>query len=219
MLLTMLHLSVSLILTFYSVMLVRMGKRKLGESDSDAFDESDDEKENEKSIVLNRDSDSSKEAEGSFDSVTGGKMSGLSSDSGSEEEKEIIVQATKGSTSIGNSKEENNVIERERFDEKMVQTLTQPCPEPAVVAVTEEINIENMHSNNSVNENNKEEIDKDLKGCGQSLESTHVVSLESNQDSGESIVSKSIVETEKPLNFDEYNSAVELEVCFTKLIS
>lgn len=211
-------------------MIVRMGKRKLGESDSDVSDEddSDDEKENETSTILNCDSqsNSSKEALGSLDSVTGGKMGGVSCESGSEEEKEIVVQATieSGGFSIRNSKEEQyNVIEADSVDEKMIQSSTPPCSEPAVVAGTEVISAEKMHFDDSVNENKKEEIDKHPDGSGQDLESTLVsnadCSLESNQDPGESIASQSIVKKQKPLTLFEFNSAAELEVCFTKLIS
>lgn len=207
------------------VLIIRMGKRKLGESDSD-IDDTDDEEENEKSIVLHNgnNSDSSKEAERSSGSVTGGKQDGGSSgggscESGSEEEKEIAMQGRLESDELSAEdsppKEQNHVAGPVTQDEKIVPSLT--------LSSMELEPDEKMDYNDPVIGNVDEAVGQSPKascsGCGEGVESTSIVpevspSLESNKEvREETAASTNVTETDKPLNFDEYNSAAEMEVC------
>ncbi|XP_015888769.2 uncharacterized protein LOC107423674 [Ziziphus jujuba] len=200
-----------------------MGKRKLGESDSD-IDDTDDEEENEKSIVLHNgnNSDSSKEAERSSGSVTGGKQVGGSSgggscESGSEEEKEIAMQGRLESDELSAEdsppKEQNHVAGPVTQDEKIVPSLT--------LSSMELEPDEKMDYNDPVIGNVDEAVGQSPKascsGCGEGVESTSIVpevspSLESNKEvREETAASTNVTETDKPLNFDEYNSAAEME--------
>lgn len=209
-----------------------MGKQKLGESDSDS-DDTDDVKENEKSTVLNNgyNSESSKEAERSSGSVTGGKQHGGSSgggscESGSEEEKEIAVQGRMETDELSvedsTTKEQNHVVEPVTHG-KIAASLTLSSKEPAVVSGIESVQDEKMDYNDpvigNIDEGNGQSPKASSLGCGERVESTSIVPefsspLESNKEvHEETAASTNVTETEKPLNFDEYNSAAEMEVC------
>lgn len=201
----------------------------MGESDSDTEDDdSDNEDKKEKSVVLNsgNNSDSSKDAEGSLDSVTGRKQDGeisggTSGESGSEEEKEIVVQGTQGQESLHSEK--NDVVESVIHEEKIVRSASTPYSEPDVVLKPEAVQEEKMDFNGPdmgnmdvVDQSQKVSSSGDVKG----IETTSIV-LEANGSSEsnprvreETVASGDAAEIEKPLNFDEFNSAAEMEVCF-----
>ncbi|GMI75931.1 hypothetical protein like AT4G01000 [Hibiscus trionum] len=169
-----------------------MGKRKVDESDSD--DSSEDEEESEKSIVLNNGnhSDSSKGTEGSSGSILGGNQDiefsgGASSETGSEEEKEVVLPPS--SDSCG--KDANAMVEAD------------------VIAGSEAAPAEMLEHNgtNPVAENG---------GVGLESELNNEVNCSLNPEAEvrkETVVSNAIItEPEKPLNFDDFNSSEEMEV-------
>ncbi|KAM1140839.1 hypothetical protein FF1_040842 [Malus domestica] len=204
-----------------------MGKRKMGESDSED-DDSDNEDKNEKSIVLNNgnNSDSSKETERSLDSVTGRKQDGEisgggSSESGSEEEKEMVVQGAQpfgggpGQESLDNEK--NEMVEPVIPEEKMVSSASVTCSELDTVLGVEADQDGKIGCSGPEMGNLNEVVGQSQKvpssGHGQEIESASVIA-EAN-DSGvqeETVASGNTLEIEKPLNFDEYGSAAEMEV-------
>ncbi|KAM1019515.1 hypothetical protein ACFX13_041597 [Malus domestica] len=204
-----------------------MGKRKMGESDSED-DDSDNEDKNEKSIVLNNgnNSDSSKETERSLDSVTGRKQDGEisgggSSESGSEEEKEMVVQGAQpfgggpGQESLDNEK--NEMVEPVIPEEKMVSSASVTCSELDTVSGVEADQDGKIGCSGPEMGNLNEVVGQSQKvpssGHGQEIESASVIA-EAN-DSGvqeETVASGNTLEIEKPLNFDEYGSAAEMEV-------
>lgn len=215
------------------VLTVRLGKQKLGESDSEYSDDdgTDDEKESEKSIVVNNGnhSDLSKEAEGSSGSVTGGKQDGGSSgggscESGSEEEKEIVVQGLKESDEAvedSTQKEQNNVVEAVIHDEKISHSSTLFTMESAADIGNESVQDEKLVCDDPVKDNIDEAVCQLPKscnlGCGEGVTSTSIVpeasSSESNQEvNEETAASGNAREIEEPLNFDQFNSASEMEV-------
>lgn len=190
-----------------------MGKRKLAESSDD--DDSDDEQENEKSTVLNNGnhSDSSKDAEGSSDSVTGGKQDGEFpgggySESGSEEEKENVVLGKEESGELpiedSFSDGQNDASEPVTHNEMTAQVSTVPSSD-------EVVRDEKMNCNETVAENVSTSSHRDV------VESKLLVSESRPLESGPEVheeagSSRNVAETETPLNFDQFNSAVELEV-------
>ncbi|XP_024020957.1 replication stress response regulator SDE2 [Morus notabilis] len=190
-----------------------MGKRTLAESDGD---DSDEEQENEKSTILNNGnhSDYSKDAEGSSGSVTGGKQDGElsngSSESGSEEEKENVVLGSKDCCELPIQdsllEEQSDVSEPLAHGEKIAQATTVPCSDEVVQE-------EKMNCDETVVEN------VSTSSCRDGVESTVLVSDSPSSESGlgvheEADSSKNVAETETetPLDFDRFNSAVELEV-------
>lgn len=226
---------ISLILVTEFVLIIRMGKQKLGESDSDDSDDdgTDDEKESEKSIVVNNGnhSDLSKEVEWSSGSVTnvkqdGGSCGGGSCESGSEEEKEIVAQGRKESdeqVEESPQQEQNNVVEPVTRDEKITQSSTLSCTEPADDNGSESVQDEKVVCNDPVKDNTDEVVGQLPKvctsGCGEGVTTTSIVpeashSLESNQEvNEETATGRNVTEVEEPLNFDLFNSATEMEVC------
>ncbi|XP_031263117.1 replication stress response regulator SDE2 [Pistacia vera] len=204
-----------------------MGKRKLGESEDEDSDD-DDGEENEKSIVLNNSnqSDSNKETEGSTGSVTGGKPDGEfsgggSSESGSEEEKEILVQQNLESSGCSGedvSHEENAVVEPEIHEEK-VQSTGASCLEPKFVSAIESEhkscggpasgNTEEVvgHSPNVLSSGNEEGYDS----RPMDAEATGASECKSRVPEEAVVASTNVVELERPLDFNEFNSAVEME--------
>jgi len=198
----------------------RMGKRKLNESDSDYSDDSDVEGEMEKSDLLNDQNESeSTKAEGSLASVTGGGgASGSGScESGSEEEKEAVVQGNVGC--VGLLSDESI----QAMDEPVISNGATAMPNESVVvglnaeedghqdchggvsdkfdgAVNQASNITVSETVATGNSNNDMEIDG-------SLEHKAAVNEESSP-------STSVPAMDEPLNFDAFNSSAELEVCF-----
>ncbi|KAK7285791.1 hypothetical protein RJT34_20572 [Clitoria ternatea] len=178
-----------------------MGKRKLNESDSDDSDD-DHEEETEKSDLLNGQNESDPNmAEGSSGSVTGQKQdSGAGSwESGSEEEKETVVEGKVASVIIDEIMEATAVP----CLESVVPGLNaedngkQDC-NGGVSAVSQASNITISGTVAGVSEPNNMEIDGSLE---------HKVASHE-----ESLPSTTFPALEEPLNFDVFNSAAELEV-------
>ena len=183
------------------------------ESDSDEEDAGE-----EKSIVLDNgsDSDSNKETDGSLDSVSGGKINGecsgeRSCESGSEEEKETSGQ-----------------VKPEIHDEKVVQATSVSSPEAVESEAVkseegdsdepESVTVEVLHlsQSNSVSENGndieKAAIDSVANGFSESKQGVY-------EKGEESVANTDTLDAGKPLNFDDFSSAAEMEVCMSKLIS
>ncbi|KAE8726820.1 Autophagy 6 isoform 1 [Hibiscus syriacus] len=184
-----------------------MGKRKVDENDSD--DSSEDEEENEKSVVLKNGnhSDSSKGTEESSGLVSVGNQDmihmefsgGASSETGSEEEKEVVLQQS--SESCGDDAPamvEADAIagsEAAQADE-MLEHIGTKTEDPAEIF--------GQHSSVPVAENG---------GVGSEL--NNEVNCSSKPESEvhkETVVSNAnITEPEKPLNFNDFNSSEEME--------
>ncbi|KAL4562623.1 hypothetical protein LXL04_026651 [Taraxacum kok-saghyz] len=196
-----------------------MGKRKVDDSDSDETDEedSDDEmgEENEKSVVTNNEnqSDSNKEADGSLASVTGGKHEGessvgCSSESTSEEEKETVTEGQLGS--INGSNDELQLPHHERVDASVIheESIVKDSSDTTVLGV-ESVPLEK--STKAELEEKECELPSASNGG-----TTDIQAKISNNKSGviEEVVStkSQCPDVEKPLNFDKFNSAVEMEV-------
>ncbi|KAM5555629.1 hypothetical protein ABKV19_023515 [Rosa sericea] len=192
----------------------------MGRNDSDT-EEDDSDNEMEKSTVSNNGngSDSNKEAEGSLDSVTGGKQDGETSgrgscESGSEEEKEMVVHTVQESIHA----EKNGMVEPVIQDEK----IAIPCSAPDAVLGVEAMLDEKMDSNGTEMGNVEELVSQPQKisksGDGQGVESTSIVSEANGSSESSPVVQEETVanekteEMEKPLNFDEFSSAAEMEV-------
>lgn len=175
-----------------------MGKRKVDDSDSDEIDEDDSDDENEKSVVTNNEnqSDSNKEADGSLASVTGGKLEGessvgCSSESASEEEKESVAEGQVRSIKDSNDEPPHH----EGVDASMIH-------EESIVNETTVLGVESEKSTKA------EFGDLEEKEC--ELPSASNV----QNDVEEKISDSKLGVLEKPINFEEFNSAVEMEVCF-----
>ncbi|XP_076888552.1 uncharacterized protein LOC143539008 [Bidens hawaiensis] len=187
-----------------------MGKRKVDDSDSDSDgddtdeEDSDDEMgaENEKSVVTNNEnrSDSNKEADGSLASVTGGKVEGessvgCSSESASEEEKETVADEHLGSIKDSEDKLEENTVNNSN---DLVPLEMEKNNEPESGKL-EEKQCE-LQSVSDVKEAATTEVEATISDS-KVLTDKESVSVKSD-----------CVDFEKPLNFDELNSASELEV-------
>ncbi|PON98022.1 hypothetical protein TorRG33x02_060960 [Trema orientale] len=201
-----------------------MGKQKLGESDSDDSDDDDDhegdeEKESERSIVLNNEnhSDSSKDGDGSSGSVTGGKQDvefsgGSSSESGSEEEeKESSIKGNKESSGIpivdSLPDEQNDVSEPVSHDKKIAEVTSVRCSELTVASETEPVEDEKSNGSDPVVKN------VSTSNSGDGVESTSLASESRPVESDPGVRKEAgSAGTETPLNFDQINSAAELEV-------
>ncbi|MBA0620645.1 hypothetical protein Godav_006344 [Gossypium davidsonii] len=184
-----------------------MGKRKLNESDSDNSsddEQSEDDEEDEKSVVLNNgnNSDSSKGTEGSSGLVSrrrrdGEFSGGVSSESGSEEEKDIVpLQSSKSGgedvLDVENDKVEVEAIQPEILENNgtKIEDQKEIVSQGADVPVQEDEGVGNKL------------IDR-VDGCSDVKSEFH----------GETVVSNTNVAIpEKPLNFDDFNSPQEMEV-------
>lgn len=195
----------------------RMGKRKLNESDSD---DSDEEVEIEKSDLLNGPNESgSNKAEGSLGSVNGGGgSSGAGScESGSEEEKEAAVEGNVGSVAMlgGESIQaaaepvindeatempKESVVAGINAEDNGYQDCYVGVPDKFDGAVNQASTVMGSETVASAGESNYMEIDGSLE---------HKATV--NEGSSPST---SVPVLEEPLNFDAFNSAAELEVCF-----
>jgi len=200
----------------------RMGKRALNESDADSDEDViDDEGETEKSVLLNSQNESGlNKAEGSSDSVTGFKRDGDSSgvgscESGSEEEKETVVEG------------KVEIVERSQSTESIEPKLS-IAAEPIVNDEMMEANAvpcsETLDSLISVEDNDYQDSKVDGTGAQASnVVSSEIVSNDMEVDGAlehktvvieESLPSTSVPAKKEPLNFDAFNSAAELEVYF-----
>ena len=213
-----------------------MGKRTLNESDTDDSDEdeSDDEGGNQKSIVLNSQTESdSNKAEGSSGSVTGKKQEGDSSvsgscESGSEEEKETVIEGkveAVGSPSCETSQAKLNVAVEPVIYDEVMEATAMPCSLSGVSgvsakdngyqecngAVTEKFDGAVGQASNFVSSENgagaSKSNDMEIDGSLEHKASVHEGSSPST----------SVPAMEEPLNFDAYNSAAELEVYFQNI--
>lgn len=194
-----------------------MGKRKVDESDSEGMDEDSSDEENEKSVVLNNGShsDSNKEVEGSSDSVTGnqdGECSGGASCS-SEEEKEASSEQSLKSNPCGEValNEEDELVEAQMLEETAAQNANVACLKTEEISETKALEAEKKENVGP----DSQCPDASSSGNGGIIESKLVIpeangfsqsKPESNEGNGD---------MEKPLNFDEFNSSSELEVCLS----
>lgn len=201
-----------------------MGKRKLNESDSDDSDEDEDDEENEKSVVLNNGdhSDSSKATEGSSDSFSGGRkdgefLGGVSSESGFEEEKEVVLQQS--SESGGEDANGMVEVEPEVCEEKTAKCVN--LAEADVIDGNVVVQPEMLERNGTKTEDGEEIARQHVSlpvpedgGVGSKL--IDEVNCSSNAKSEvheETIFSKTnVAEPEKPFNFDGFSSPEEMEV-------
>ncbi|KAE9616039.1 hypothetical protein Lal_00017207 [Lupinus albus] len=199
-----------------------MGKRKMNESDSDysSGEENDNEREKEKSILLN--SQDSNKDEGSSGSVTDHKQgvdsSGAGScESGSEEEKETVVEVKVESIGPQSSDTDQvklgNAVEPVSCDE-MVKPVDMVYSESVVSGFSAEDN--GHHDGNGVVSDKLDGLlsvapnitsSENVKGANKCME----VDLE-NKTSVNEETPPSIPTLEEPLNFDAFTSAAELEV-------
>ncbi|KAG8653463.1 hypothetical protein MANES_05G023500v8 [Manihot esculenta] len=199
-----------------------MGKRKLGESDSEDMDEDSSDEENEKSIILNNENHSylNKKTEGSSDSVTGGKQDGESSggalcESGSEAEKDATVEQKLKS----NSQEENFPSEEDGLAEPEVHE--EAAPQSPGLTITETAEISGMHAvkaekQDNVGSDTQPRVSSPARGdVIESWPGTVVANSDFKFDSNGETVAANVRDSdlEKPLNFDDFNSAAEMEVC------
>lgn len=187
-----------------------MGKKNLEESDSEEEDDVED-GENERSIVLDNgnDSDSNKETDGSLDSVSGGKMNGECSgvgscESGSEEEKETTGQ-----------------VKPEIMAEKVVQATNISClyavESEAVKPVKEDsdepesgnVDATQLSQMNSGLENDNGIANAAIDSVANDVSESKPRDHEKGE---EPIANTDMVDATKPLNFDDFSSAAEMEV-------
>ncbi|KAG8363259.1 hypothetical protein BUALT_Bualt19G0003600 [Buddleja alternifolia] len=174
------------------------GKRKLGDSDSE--DDSDEEKEggDEKSVIIDTGdhSDSSKEIEGSSGSVTGGNVDAVSPDQGSS----------------GNSSEQEDTTGDD--------SKSKNGNNPVLVTLEENIDHDGLDSEvpHESHASKVEGIDDQLPGVVStdgifpSAAEARNSKIEDPVQEKSVSVSVDVQELDKPLNFDEYDSAAELEV-------
>lgn len=193
----------------------RLGKRIMGDSDSEDLDDDDseeDEEENDKSIVIDNgnNSDSNGEAEGSLDSVTGRKVDGVTSESGSEEEKDTLKNLEFGNdvnvVSVQHEGESPSTLTPDN-QEKPGQNCVASIVGTDIASATESIQTGKEVSGSSepiVVEASSGEKENDVAEASGSL-SPKPVPLEdaTSKDS----------DLNKPFNFEEFSSASELEVC------
>lgn len=197
-----------------------MGKRALNESDDDSDEDvADDEGETEKSVLLNSQNESGlNKAEGSSDSVAGFKRDGDSSgvgscESGSEEEKETVVEGkveiVERSQSTESIEAKPSIAAEAMVNDEMMEANAVPCSET-------------LDSLISVQDNDYQ--DSQVGGTGAQVSnvvSSEIVSNDMEIDGSlehktvvieESLPSNSVPAKKEPLNFDAFNSAAELEV-------
>ncbi|XVE73718.1 hypothetical protein DITRI_Ditri11bG0141200 [Diplodiscus trichospermus] len=203
-----------------------MGKRKLNESDSDDSSEEEDDEENETSVVLNNEthSDSSKATEGSSDSVSAGRQDGyfqgeVSSESGYEEEKEVILQPS----SESGGEDANGIVEVEPevYKEKTSQCANIACMEVDMIA-SEAVQPEMLERYGTKTEDQEGIVSQRLNvpvpenggGGSKLIDETNCSSNAKSEVHEEKVVSNTngAEEPEKPLNFDDFNSPEEMEV-------
>ncbi|KAL8494926.1 hypothetical protein ACS0TY_019192 [Phlomoides rotata] len=192
-----------------------MGKRKMGDSDSEDLDEDgtdeEEEKENEKSVIIDNGShsDSSKEVEASSGSITGGKLESGSVDqgsSGSGSEEEDTEESLKSVRSLDVCSEDDIIKSRDG------SVLESPEETKDYTEVISQVPDKSLSS--TVNE----VVSQQPGTCGPDVEL--VLAAEAKDDSSKSnsvveesvCVSESLENVNKPLNFDDYHSAAELEV-------
>ncbi|GAU13637.1 hypothetical protein TSUD_347410 [Trifolium subterraneum] len=199
-----------------------MGKRTLNESDdSDDSDEDvdNDERETEKSVLLNSQNESGLiKADYSSDSVNGLKRDGESSgvgscESGSEEEKETVeegkVETVGGSQSSETIKQELSVADEPMVNDEVMEANSMPYSETLESGISVQDNgCQGYKVDGTVTQASNivssEIVPNDMEIDGSLQHKTAVME--------ESLPSTSVPAKEEPLNFDDFNSAAELEV-------
>ncbi|KAF2315215.1 hypothetical protein GH714_038460 [Hevea brasiliensis] len=194
-----------------------MGKKKLGESDSEDMDEDSSDEEDEKSIVLNNGnhSDLNKDAERSSDSVTGGKLDRECSgdalcESGSDAGRDSTVEQNLKSSPQEEivPSEADGLAEAEVHEEPVVQSAGVTCLETAEISVIDAVKAEKQDNVGP----DSEPLHVSRPASGDGIESRPVtaeaVSNLNSKYKGEAMDT----DLEKPLNFDDFNSAAEMEV-------
>ncbi|PIN02171.1 hypothetical protein CDL12_25315 [Handroanthus impetiginosus] len=182
-----------------------LGKRKFGDSDSEDLDEDDSDEEeeegeeNEKSVIIDNGShsDSSKEAEASSGSITGGKVEAGtldqgSSGSGSEEEDIVAEESLKSEKSLNGSGEDTNG-----------NNMNNP-----VLGDHNEVVPEVPHKSHSSEADEIVSQQAGISGSEDEVASVAEVPIQEESVSP----SENLQPSDKPLNFDMYHSAAELEV-------
>lgn len=202
-----------------------MGKRPLDESDnSDDSDEDvkDVEEETEKSVLLNSQNESGlNKADDSSDSVTGLKRDGGSSgvgscESGSEEERETVVEGRV--ETVEGSPQSNETIEAKlsvaaepMINDDMAEANAVPCSEMLDSGIS---------AQDIVCQDNK--VDDTVTQASDLVSSEIVpndMEIDGSLEHKPAVIEESLPNTvvpakEEPLNFDAFNTAAELEVCF-----
>ncbi|PSS24220.1 hypothetical protein CEY00_Acc09216 [Actinidia chinensis var. chinensis] len=214
-----------------------VGKRTVGDSDSDDMDEDDsnddEEEENDKSVILddgNR-SDSHKEEEGSSGSVTGRKLDGessggVSSESGSEEEETVMRRSSLTVESpdagmVGSESNDDGEPALETHGERMLGNGDGPLSQKTLVSGTEACKTEKQESNQPESGNLEGTVgqpqDISCSGDGGVLDCGMINVVGLNSESKPVVHDETVVAgtdvsyVVKPLNLDEFNSAAELE--------
>lgn len=206
-------------------MKIWMGKRKLGESDTDTSDEDEasdgSDSQNEKSVVIDNGNQSDSSKDGSSGSVSVPQMNGVqhaggSSNSGSDDEKETAAGAnTAPGGTIGSNvnenedgpvymsldAEKNTMNPMEKFSAEMVSNSAEIVAERDVNEVDGQ-----PPSTSSLKEEDGPQLSSAVPECREPSESNAASS-----DKGATENSNGL-DVSQPLNFDDYNSAAELEV-------
>ncbi|XP_052171353.1 uncharacterized protein LOC127787376 [Diospyros lotus] len=213
-----------------------MGKRNLADSDSDSDDmdeddsDDDEEEETEKSVVLDSGNNSdSKEAEGSSGSVANGKLdgedsTGNSSETSDEKDSAIIANSLPSESCDGGFVSGHNIDAGEPASEILEESRLQDrglSISMEAVFETEDSKAEKQESSGTEPGNVKETIihssisgsvEGEAFGCGTTDAEKK---LDSNAQSivhEENVVGSSDAsDIVRPLNFDDFNSAAELE--------
>lgn len=195
----------------------RKGKRIMGDSDSEDLDDDDcdeEEEEKEKSIVIDNggNSDSNGEAEGSLDSVTGRKVDGGASESGSEEEKDTLLLKN-----LEPGKDVN--VNAVHHESESLSSLTPDSPEnTGQSAVASSVGtdiasvIESIQTEKEASGASEPIVVEGSSGVKENNAAKPSNNLSPISEPQEDAVSKDS-ELEKPLNFEQFSSAAELEVC------
>ncbi|XP_031128364.1 replication stress response regulator SDE2 isoform X1 [Ipomoea triloba] len=199
-----------------------MGKRKFDDSDSEDMDEddSDEDEENEKSVIIDNgnNSDSSRGTNGNVDLVAGQK---IDSESGSEEEKDTVVENNPESNNIADgctvSGEDKSVNELgSDQDQDIVHQNGNASPlDTSFASESGNFKAEKEASDSSGSAVAEEIIDQQT-GYSPGEEGTSLIEASSDArpkagaiQEGEGSVK--VAGPERALNFDEISSAEELE--------
>lgn len=189
----------------------------MGDSDSEDLDDDDcdeEEEEKEKSIVIDNggNSDSNGEAEGSLDSVTGRKVDGGASESGSEEEKDTLLLKN-----LEPGKDVN--VNAVHHESESLSSLTPDSPEnTGQSAVASSVGtdiasvIESIQTEKEASGASEPIVVEGSSGVKENNAAKPSNNLSPISEPQEDAVSKDS-ELEKPLNFEQFSSAAELEVC------
>ncbi|XP_022154619.1 protein SDE2 homolog [Momordica charantia] len=203
-----------------------MGKRKLGESDSDGSDEdnTDNEEESKKSVILNSGCkpDLNKDTEGSSDSVSCGKQGDVSGEasceSGSEEEKDMAIQEIMALVGCSSEKaphsERIDVVE---MNNHTTQGADVPCAEAVAISADQEIEAVKQDADEVAIVNSENRQDTSGPNNGETIEDLSTLpepngSPVSKLSAPKETAASRCNSEEATLNFDDFSSAAEMEV-------